>query len=87
MALLKRCRLLISGDSGPLHIAAALGTPTVALYGPSNPRRNGPYAGGHIVIESTIAPATHWQVKEHGNHWMKEILTDRVLEAALKQLM
>jgi lipopolysaccharide heptosyltransferase II len=54
-ALLKRCRLLISGDSGPVHIAAAVGTPVAALFGKgdpgSRPARWGPYGEGHIVIE------------------------------------
>lgn len=87
MALIKRCRLLISGDSGPLHIAAALGVPTVSLYGPSDPRRNGPYGEGHIVIQSSVSPAKHWQIKERGNRWMETIAMERVLEASNKQLL
>jgi heptosyltransferase-1 len=43
VAVLRRARLLISGDTGPLHLAAALGTPVVGLYGPTDPVRNGPY--------------------------------------------
>ncbi|HEY8463211.1 MAG TPA: glycosyltransferase family 9 protein [Bacillota bacterium] len=42
-ALLKRCQLFIGNDSGPLHLAAALGTPTVALFGPTHPRQFYPY--------------------------------------------
>lgn len=86
MALIKRCRLMITGDTGPLHIAAALGVPTVALFGPSDPARNGPYGQGHVVIRSLIPPATHWQKKEIGNHWMKAIPVETVVEAAKKQL-
>lgn len=86
MALIKRCRLLISGDSGPLHIAAALGVPTVGLFGPSDPKRNGPYGKGHVVIESSFPPATHYQIKERGKRWMEAITVDQVLEAAIKQL-
>ena len=41
--ILKRARVVIAGDTGPLHLAAALGTPVVGLFGPTNPRRNGPY--------------------------------------------
>jgi len=44
VALIRRARLLISGDTGPLHLAAALGTPVVGLYGPTDPVRNGPYS-------------------------------------------
>ena len=48
--LLRDARLVIGGDTGPLHLAAALGTPVVGLYGPTNPVRNGPYGQlGHVV--------------------------------------
>ena len=42
-ALLHRARLVVGGDTGPLHLAAALGTPVVGIFGPTNPVRNGPY--------------------------------------------
>lgn len=42
-SLLRRCRLMIANDTGPLHLAAALGTPCLGLYGPTSPERNGPY--------------------------------------------
>jgi heptosyltransferase I len=45
MALLQGATCIVSGDTGPLHLAAALGTPVVALFGPTDPARNGPYAG------------------------------------------
>ncbi|MBI3597187.1 MAG: glycosyltransferase family 9 protein [Nitrospirae bacterium] len=86
MALIKRCRLLVTGDTGPLHIAAALGVPTVSLFGPSDPARNGPYGHGHTIVRSPIPPATHWQKKEIGDHWMKAIAVEAVVEAAKKQL-
>jgi len=41
--LLKNARLVVGADTGPLHLAAALGTPVVGLYGPTDPRRNGPW--------------------------------------------
>jgi lipopolysaccharide heptosyltransferase I len=86
MALIKRCRMLILGDTGPLHIAAALGIPSVALYGPSDPARNGPYGEGHAIVRSPIPPATHWQKKEIGNHWMDAISVESVYEAAVSLL-
>lgn len=86
MPLLRRCRLLISGDTGPLHLAAALGVPTVALFGPSDPRRNGPYGKGHEVVQSTRPPATHWQAKEKGGEWMEAIPVEAVVEAAERVL-
>jgi len=50
--LLQHARLVIGGDTGPLHLAAALGTPVVGIYGPTNPLRNGPYGQLDRVVES-----------------------------------
>ena len=49
-ALLQAAALVVSGDTGPLHLAAALGVPVVGLYGPSDPARNGPWAEADIVV-------------------------------------
>lgn len=49
-ALLWRCDLVISNDSGPMHIAAALGTPTTGIFGPTNPQLQGPYGEKHEVV-------------------------------------
>lgn len=51
-ALLKRCRFLVSNDSGPMHIATAVGTAVLGIYGPTNPRLQGPYGEGHLVIRN-----------------------------------
>lgn len=50
--LLGRARLVVGGDTGPLHLAAALGTPVAGLYGPTDPARNGPYGQLDHVIQS-----------------------------------
>jgi len=50
--LLRHARLVIAGDTGPLHLAAALGTRVVALFGPTDPRRNGPYGQLGNVVET-----------------------------------
>ncbi|HZS04072.1 MAG TPA: lipopolysaccharide heptosyltransferase I [Blastocatellia bacterium] len=50
-ALARRARLFIGGDTGPLHLAAAAGTPIVGIYGPTPARRNGPFAKDDIVVE------------------------------------
>ena len=43
-------RMLITPDSGPMHIASAMGTRVVALFGPTSPRRTGPYGDGHVIL-------------------------------------
>jgi heptosyltransferase I len=50
VALTRRATLAVAGDTGPLHIAAALGVPCVGLFGPTSPVRNGPYGIGHEVV-------------------------------------
>lgn len=52
-ALLSRSKAVLTGDTGPLHMAAALGVPTVSLFGPSHPARFGPLTGSHIVLTGT----------------------------------
>jgi lipopolysaccharide heptosyltransferase I len=50
VALARAAALVVSGDTGPLHIATAVGVPAVALFGPTNPRRNGPWDDADISI-------------------------------------
>jgi len=49
-ALLKRCTFVVSNDSGPMHIAAAVGTPVLGIYGPTNPLLQGPYGENHVIV-------------------------------------
>ena len=53
-ALLASPALLITNDSGPMHVAAAVGTPVVALFGPTSAARTGPYGGDHTVLTSDV---------------------------------
>jgi heptosyltransferase-1 len=59
MALLSGAMCIVGGDTGPLHLAVALGSPTVALFGPTDPARNGPYPAGDIVLRSPKAVTTY----------------------------
>jgi lipopolysaccharide heptosyltransferase I len=58
IALARRARLFIGGDTGPLHLAAAVGTPIVGIYGPTDPARNGPFAADDIAL-SNRGPINH----------------------------
>lgn len=51
-AILKRCKVLVTGDTGPMHISTAVGTKVVALFGPADPKRTGPVGQGHIVLQA-----------------------------------
>jgi heptosyltransferase-1 len=50
LSLAQAASLIVSGDTGPLHIAAAAGTPIVALFGPTDPLRNGPWSADDVVV-------------------------------------
>lgn len=54
-AVLARCDLVVSGDTGPMHIAGAVGTPVVAIFGPTHPARTGPYGRKNLVIWKQLA--------------------------------
>jgi len=59
MAMLRDAALVVGGDTGPLHLAVALGTPVVGLYGPTNPARNGPYSKTDIALRVDGVATTH----------------------------
>ncbi len=51
-AILEHCDALISGDTGPMHMATAVGTPVVALFGAADPKRTGPVGNGHRILQA-----------------------------------
>lgn len=84
-ALLERCEVCLTCDSGPMHIAAAVGTPTVALFGPTNPIRHQPYGPGHSVIEKPVSCRPCYKRTCHLQHTphlcMEKINTTEVIKA------
>ena len=60
-AIARHARVLISGDTGPLHIGGAVGTPLVALFGPTRAERNGPWSPSDIVLSRTDACVCHYK--------------------------
>lgn len=62
IALTRRARLFIGGDTGPMHLAAALGVPVVAIFGPTDPARNGPFATRSIVLRSPASTNSYSHV-------------------------
>ncbi|MBI4684148.1 MAG: lipopolysaccharide heptosyltransferase II [Nitrospirae bacterium] len=52
--LMRRARVVVSNDSGPMHVAAAFHVPVFAIFGPTNPLRTGPYGSGHFIIRKEL---------------------------------
>ncbi len=80
MALLRGARAVIAGDTGPLHLADALGTPVVAIFGPTDPVRNGPYRKHGIVLRWENAKTTYKRSDEPDES-LVHISVDEVLNA------
>ena len=59
VALASRATLMVAGDTGPLHLAAAVGTPIVGIYGPTWPQRNGPWDPADLVISRAPVCGCH----------------------------
>jgi lipopolysaccharide heptosyltransferase I len=83
MALLHEAKCIVGGDTGPLHLAVALGTPAVALFGPTDPARNGPYPAGQTVLRSQKATTTYKR-SEFTDPSLLELSVEAVF-AAVKQ--
>ena len=61
--IFKKAQLVVTTDSGPMHLACAVGTPVVALFGPTDPARTGPYGAGHTIIRADL-PCSHYFLKD-----------------------
>jgi heptosyltransferase-1 len=85
MALLRNATCIVAGDSGPLHLAVALSTPAVALFGPTDPTRNGPYSNHDIVLRSKDVVSTYAR-NDQPHPSMLTIQVDEVLDAVRRRL-
>ena len=94
MALLRTAVCIVGGDTGPLHLAVALGTPAVAIFGPTDPERNGPHRPGNssdkalpldIVLRSPHAVTTYKR-GDQADPSILEIDVDAVFEAVRRQV-
>ncbi len=88
LALARDARLLVSGDTGPTHLAAAVGTQIVGLYGPTDPARNGPWRPDDICVSRFAACACHHQRRCHqlGRWCLQDIAVGEVLAAVDQRL-
>jgi 3-deoxy-D-manno-octulosonic-acid transferase/heptosyltransferase-1 len=78
--LYTRCRLVVTTDTGPMHIAAAMGVPVVALFGPTAPWRTGPYGKGHTVIRKNLDCSPCFRKKCSNLTCMKGITVEEVFD-------
>lgn len=85
LAIMRRATLFVGGDTGPMHLAAALRVPVVALFGPTRPERNGPYETRSIVLRNpeSVPNTSHTDKPDEG---LLAIRPDAVVQAAERLL-
>ena len=85
-ALFKRAQLFVGCDTGPLHLAATVGTPCVGLHGPTRPQDSGAYGPKHASIQSWYQAGTSRQRRGGANDAMRDISVAQVVDACRSQL-
>ncbi|NUQ48969.1 MAG: glycosyltransferase family 9 protein, partial [Phycisphaerae bacterium] len=82
-AVLEGAERVISQDSGPMHLAAALGRPLVALFGPTSPRRTGPYSGSARVVTHVVpcAPCYRRRCPLRHHDCLEKLAVQQVIDA------
>jgi lipopolysaccharide heptosyltransferase I len=85
VALTRASALVISGDTGPLHIATAVGAPTVSLFGPTDPNRNGPYADADVAVSRFETCGCHYDRRCHEPAWCLGDVTAAEVCAAVQR--
>jgi len=85
-AICRRARLFIASDTGPLHVAVAVGTPCVGLYGPVPAERNGPYGPQHASIQKMCLPTRSRERRTAGPESMEAIGVADVCQACHRVL-
>ena len=85
-AVLTECDLVVSGDTGPMHLAVAVGTPVIALFGATDPRRHGPYGCRNVVLHDASSVTASRPTPEQGLAAMRALAPDRVFAAVQAKL-
>jgi len=86
IALTRRVSLVIGGDTGPLHLACALGKPVVGIYGPTDPARNGPYGTRFQVLRNPESQQDHTR-REQPEAGLLTITPEDVVQAAAELML
>jgi lipopolysaccharide heptosyltransferase I len=85
-AVLARAHLVVTNDSGPMHLAAALGTPVAAIFTCTSPARARPYGAGHVVFSTNVWCAASYVKRCARMECMTELVPDRVWPALRAKL-
>lgn len=84
LELARAAAVVVSGDTGPLHIATAAGTPTVGIFGPTDPDRNGPWAPEDVTVSRFAACGCHYDRRCHQSSWCLEAISVAEVTAAIQ---
>lgn len=87
LALSAAAAIVVSGDTGPLHLATAAGAPTVSIFGPTDSERNGPFAPADITVSRFAACRCHYRRRCHASTWcLAGISASEVTQAITRRL-
>ena len=86
-AVLKKVDLVVAGDIGPVHMAAAVGTPTVSLYRASDGRRRGPRGPGHAVVQSSFDCSPCFRAECDRNEQCSRSITVETMVRAVESVL
>ncbi|MGM0439781.1 MAG: lipopolysaccharide heptosyltransferase II [Chlamydiota bacterium] len=87
MALISSCKVFLTNDSGPMHLAAALRTPLVALFGSTNDRTTGPYRFGKVIHKHVDCSPCYLRECPKDFRCMKQITVDEVYDAIIQEML
>jgi heptosyltransferase-1 len=85
VALCRAAALVVSGDTGPLHIATAVDTPAVGIFGPTDPDRNGPWSSDDVSVSRFDRCSCHYDRRCHAARWCLDDVTVAEVSAAIQQ--
>lgn len=86
ITLLRRAKFVVAADSGPLHLAVALGTPVIGLYGPTDPARNGPFCARDVVVRNARPEETTYERGASYSPAMLSITVEQVAMAVARRM-
>ncbi len=81
-AFVKQCNIIIANDSGPMHIAVALGIPVLGIFGPTDPKGHGPYStnSGYVIKEELFCIICNKLVCPYNHECMKELPNQKIID-------